>query len=619
MAPRRSRLALVLVLGLLAAVAFWPTTTPKPADPAASPPATPPSERVDPATGGAPAPAAGAGRTEVAPVPTTTPTPPSATTGDLLVQVVTGGDEQPLAGIHVAVQEERSLPDPAFIADFRQSDERGEVRFPGLRPGRHFVDVDRLGRAAIATVKAGTTTTRKVRLQGGLRVEGEVVDPSGAPVPGARVLLHASRVGAQQVAVADDQGRFAVAHLVPGVELQARARGRAPSLAMPVRPAAGGPPTIRLEVGPPGCVLTGRVVDEQGRPLAQAVVAIQAAGGTPFDHGAPQVRASFLRSDAEGRFALDEAPPGQVLVTACVTAGDRAPATVSVTCGPVAAHAELMLAPGGGLEGEVRDPQGPVAEATVLAFVQQPDQALGYLQNLLGMRMAQADAQGRYRIAGLLPGSVQVRALRGGTDQVAQRTVTVTAGAVTACDLIAAAGGGPFTLRIQPPRPPVLLPAWMVVLQGVDAPDGGSPSVRMAGADGRVEYETLAQGRYQLSLYCRAGGTESVLLLQRELAVAGSEATVEVPKDRLLLQPVSGRIVDGARAPVAGAVVLLQGQDVPCTLQATTGDDGAFAFGAVPKGGYQLSVKPVGAAVAGLGLVQVVGDRPEQLGDRILP
>jgi RNA polymerase sigma factor (sigma-70 family) len=125
---------------------------------------------------------------------------------------------------------------------------------------------------------------------------GTVCDPAGKPIPGARVLLlvrdpyapgaRGLRDAVAGMAGVDAQGRFRVT--VPdfptwfpeqAVVLQASAPGRAPAT-VPVR--GRGPSTIALSLAA-GRPLTGRVADDQGRPVSRAVVRVVRIADAVFE------------------------------------------------------------------------------------------------------------------------------------------------------------------------------------------------------------------------------------------------------------------------------------------------------------------------------------------------
>ena len=150
----------------------------------------------------------------------------------------------------------------------------------------------------------------------GVEVSGEIRDHQGKPVPDAEVgWIEPDRNQATfhsevPITTTDERGRFRFPHARPGrLVLQVLAKGHAPELT-PVAAAAGMPP-VAILLGP-ARRLEGRVVDSQGRPIAEAFVVID-TWRTFRSLGV------FLWSDADGRFAWNDAPADRVLINASHT------------------------------------------------------------------------------------------------------------------------------------------------------------------------------------------------------------------------------------------------------------------------------------------------------------
>lgn|GEM_PF-1995289 len=116
-----------------------------------------------------------------------------------------------------------------------------------------------------------------------VRARVQVVDPRGEPVPEARVTLANASVGLlSRIATTDLEGRAAPGPVVPGpYVLRAEADGFLPAepLAITLEPpdpdAGDEPPIFTLTLLRPGSI-AGIVVDEDGRPVADAVVEYEA-------------------------------------------------------------------------------------------------------------------------------------------------------------------------------------------------------------------------------------------------------------------------------------------------------------------------------------------------------
>ena len=151
-----------------------------------------------------------------------------------------------------------------------------------------------------------------------------------------------------------------------------------------------------------GASLAGRVVDENGRAIANArVIATSAANPEPVDFVDPDRDA--VVTTADGTFLIPTLPAGTWRVTANL--GDYAPTTSApITLDGVHARSgfELRLLGGAIVRGMVTDKSGmPVAAASVSVVEQ------SYLP-WRTRRQALTDADGKFSIRGLAPASVDI-------------------------------------------------------------------------------------------------------------------------------------------------------------------------------------------------------------------
>ena len=142
----------------------------------------------------------------------------------------------------------------------------------------------------------------------GVDVAGEVRDQDGRPVAKAAVGWFSADDGGVQyrmlrLTTSDDRGRFRFQHVRAGrVALQVMAKGHAPTIKIIDAKTNADHVVIALE---PGHTIKGQVVDHKGKPIEGAVVGV---GGW---RGYQTLNVS-LKTDAEGRFRWDDAPPDSV-------------------------------------------------------------------------------------------------------------------------------------------------------------------------------------------------------------------------------------------------------------------------------------------------------------------
>lgn len=211
------------------------------------------------------------------------------------------------------------------------TDERGEFAQPGdLDPGPcevYVVAPEAPVWTGTVDLSAGERTWVDVRLADGVRVRGRVVGADGRPAAGAEVLA-TRELGHEDPrerfsvprTTSDEAGLFLLELVPPGAcELRARVPGR--DRLGRARAGIDAPPGAELEVElvlELGALVTGRVVDRQGAPLAgwgvwgesEWLVEDRAAG---MLHGRSLRRTD--RTDVEGAFVLANLEPHPLDVT----------------------------------------------------------------------------------------------------------------------------------------------------------------------------------------------------------------------------------------------------------------------------------------------------------------
>ncbi|HEY0709821.1 MAG TPA: carboxypeptidase-like regulatory domain-containing protein [Polyangia bacterium] len=241
-----------------------------------------------------------------------------------------------------------------------RSNDKGLFLFHGLGFGRFVLRAiagDKVSRSVAVVIDEETGWLPPVRLPlaDGARVTGVAIDDVGRPVPNAEIELTDSPADeAPETGRAGRDGRFLVGPVAPGkYEVWARAPGHAMAKPAEVIAHAEGAAEVSLRLAR-AVQITGKIVDEAGRPLAGVLVSAAAesasvqdfavlSGKLPLAADAANLPAQALAakgqlrsapSDGGGRFAIADLPPGRFNVIA--TAETRLP----VARGP------LALAPG---------------------------------------------------------------------------------------------------------------------------------------------------------------------------------------------------------------------------------------------------------------------------------
>jgi hypothetical protein len=267
-----------------------------------------------------------------------------------------------------------------------RSNPKGLFLFHGLGFGRFVLrasggDLVSQHESVVIDEGTGWLPPAKLTLHAGSRLSGRVVDDRGQPLPRAEVELTAPPAGdAFEIVRSDGEGRFVIGPVAPGrYQVWARLAGHAmnsPS-EIDLRAEAVGRIELRLARA---AALTGLTLDEDGRPLAGALVTISAqqglgiqdlavlqgslpmaaeAANLPAEALARKGRLRSTASDHLGRFLLADLPPGQFHVE--VTGARRIPVRkgpLGVEPGRTADLGRLTLATGLPLSGRIVDESG---------------------------------------------------------------------------------------------------------------------------------------------------------------------------------------------------------------------------------------------------------------------
>jgi protocatechuate 3,4-dioxygenase beta subunit len=285
-------------------------------------------------------------------------------------------------------------PTPAMTAgeaapaprQFR-TDDKGSFRVTGLPAGRLVVvathpDFAR-GASEPMHVVAGAELRVTVVLSRGVELRGRVVDDRGDPIGGAELTGEGAAL-----AVSDARGEWDIAHVARALTLTVRATGFLPATRA-VSPSEHGPidVTLRRAEGR----LAGDVVDDRGAPVSAARVEI----------AAPPMPVRWVTTDRAGHFGADGLGPGPYRVV--VAHADFAPATFDAVT--PTSEARFALAPGGGIDGDVRDARlGGVPPGVRLELVAAGKTQLLPLQ--AGRFSATALPAGRVTLTAAAPGYV---------------------------------------------------------------------------------------------------------------------------------------------------------------------------------------------------------------------
>jgi protocatechuate 3,4-dioxygenase beta subunit/5-hydroxyisourate hydrolase-like protein (transthyretin family) len=475
----------------------------------------------------------------------------------------------------------------------RETGADGEFEFRGLEAGDFTLTARHPGFARatvdpLRVVEDGSAEPVELVLHPGATISGVVHDRSGEGAAGWLVAARQAGDGAPGFGPAGlrseqptgPDGAFLVEGAVPGgvYDLQAVGGvGLGPRVPDVTAPAAD----VEIRVGGSGQI-RGQVVDaESGRPVPDFVVSYrpEARRGMRFffrtgnDRG-PYAPHPFHAED--GSFVLDGVPAGrwQVRVSAEGYQGGAA-AGVVVEEGGRAEGVEVRLSRGGTVSGRVLEAQTgrPILDATVEA--EQSGRGAGprYMGQGEGLQ-ATTDAEGRFEITGLAPGTWTLTATH--PDWSEATTTFELEGEAASADLRLSSGGSVSGTVLAGGRP-VEGAQVSIAASGETGFRGfGGSESALTDPSGRFRFDRLSPGRYELSATLRSQSSAPV-----EAVVTGEtaqEVTLTLAEGATIRGTVSG-LPDSA---LSGVRVSASGPDY--FASARVGAGSAFELTGVPEG-----------------------------------
>lgn len=472
------------------------------------------------------------------------------------------------------------------------TDAAGEVVFGELAPGAQSVclSVPQSSRNVWPEVRAGEEVVVEERLPAGASVRGRVVDAGGLPVPDAALLTLGNYEFHQEIARTDGEGHFAITALPAHQQLLARATGHGPSEVLWPDVAVGGEVEVTLRLGARASRVSGFVEDPTGRRLADARVAFVAVGAF---HNAPPL---LVMTNAEGEFEVAQLLPGRVVVTAVHEgAGRRLAVAAEWEVPPQGLRdAALVVTEGATIHGVAREVGGgPLQGWQVVATPQHP---LVYSLPFARQHVY-TDAQGRYRIEGVLPGLCHLRTSRAGPDLTHE--VECAAGQEVRWDPLLESLADIRIAVVDEAGAPLV--GWRVETLNAD---GFPTSGHTVPVEGPIVFGERAPGEHHfwVSATQRIDDETGVPVVSGfpVLAVgpvaAGESRTVTVRRDQLPTGVIRGRVLRDDGTPCAEARVELSssyGWGARETVR--TAADGTFVTPLLPPETYRLDVRVEGA------------------------
>lgn len=472
----------------------------------------------------------------------------------LIGRVLDKDSEQPIAAAQLLLTD---LDDDfgLIVPDISiTSDARGLFRVDSLAAGTYQIEAEAPGHTGKTTeIAIPRPEGLSIELEGTCRLEGQVIDGAGAPVPGAEVwvLFHGRYSGVEEPDRADAQGRFSLEVKEGTYQLGASAGGLSGLHEGEVTVVRGGlVDGLVIRLHPTGS-LTGKVfVQASHEPIEGARLLIHHAG-SGWSHRA--------RTDEEGVFRADQLVPGTYSITIFRSGFPMTHREGLLVQAGQETSVEFALARQASVSGRLTDALGrPAEEAYVLAHPAAPEPRNKPLRH-----SASADETGQYHLEDLPPGSYRLEARLTLGSQPVVRELTLQEGEEALADFVLPEALGRVEGSVQrasggPPIHPVV----------VEAALGGSGTT---GADvddtGHFTLELLP-GSYTLT----------AMYSDTHEPGPGVRVTVEAGKDSRVsltvpdtLTETSGVVLNARGEPVPDASVHLDDGE---TLYASATDAG---------------------------------------------
>lgn len=499
-------------------------------------------------------------------------------------------------------------PDLSDPENRAETDSAGEYEITGLAPGKYSVVARGSGfRQHVqprVEVEEKQPADVSFMLAEGFSIEGLVLDPSGRPVPDAKVTSSAgglflgdmgislslggsgSKTGAVETTT-DSRGRFRLEGLGSGNQnLTAVHKDWAPGSQKDV---ASGSKDVEITL-PRGGSIAGRVIGPNGEPIKGAEV-------SPFRF----LRASTTPSitDAEGRFLLSGLRAGRRPLTAQADGFPSVTERFMVVAGE-AVEVEIVLEAGVQVTGVIVDPDGATVAGASVSFTP-AGHGLAHMalpNPLTGGSNAETktDEEGRFQVSGLkadteYEGHVEHPRFMNTTIEsfISEQnldlgTVVLDVGAelrgrVTNSDGEPVVGAKVALVDAE------MDPGMRMIFNLGGAAAGGSTDSDTTTEDGFFTISGVASGAYELSV--KATGYGPYRGESFDVSESQQLDALDVVLDRGL--EVSGRVADVAGNPVAGAKITVSRFRPEMTRSETTSKaDGSFLIRGLAEGQYSV-------------------------------
>lgn len=482
---------------------------------------------------------------------------------------VVDADGVPLEGVVVDATPEEKGRRGRMIGRSRNTRPTGvDGRFEivGVEPGKTMIHANKSGFKALQIGGFEVPADRplegvELQMVTGAEVFGTLTNADGDPVGGVVVMVLTSDRGFADggYGQTDGDGKFRIAGLPLG-SFTLAARGEGLQRASKNVTIEAGENEVDLQFSSSSTV-SGRVVDDRGRPVQGAQVNIGPKGRWSFLAGQ-----SIADTLADGSFTFDEVPAGTYQLSASKDGlGSRTlEDPVEVKEGPV-----------GGLE--IRLGGGARVTGSILGLSYEELNQVRVAAHGSHGEVTQPDFEGNYRVDHVAPGALTLEAHVSGSSRSVRRQVTVEEGELEIVVDLEFVDGYEIRGTVYRTGEPE-----------ADAPlslfstDGDYSANGTTGGDGTFLFEGVPEGSYRLQV----GNWETTYRHSREVEIPGDEAL----RIDLELARLAGRVVDTDGNPLSGASISLR-QEGRQGYGARSDSLGRFTFGEINTGAWEAKAR----------------------------
>ncbi len=325
------------------------------------------------------------------------------------------------------------------------TDQGGAFRFAGLPAGSYHVHAARPGASEAALWLSTGVTTKpdvapiKIVVPADGRATGKVQLADGTAAAAFTIAID----GTRPMPFVTKDGAFAVPAAAGTYDLTVAGPGFV-TTSKQVTIADGKDTDAGTITVNPGRSISGRVLDENGAPVAHATVAAGAlltGGGADLYMKTESIAAKDTETDDQGRFVLEGFPPASLTVVAGKANAGRSP-SIQLPASPDSATLDLVLAATTSLHGKITSNGQPLGDTVVIA------NPVGAMSSNF---FVTTGPDGTFVLDALAPGSYVVYPMLGGggngPKDVYLRRTEVALGKTTTIEIDATQG--PVTLALS--------------------------------------------------------------------------------------------------------------------------------------------------------------------------